>query len=52
MRIQWVTLANSSDLWIVLETMKYLTDRAYGKARQTVKTSGIGAGPLVVISSV
>jgi hypothetical protein len=51
---KWVTLANSPDPRIVLETLKYLTDRAYGKARQTVETSGDGGGPIAfqVISTI
>jgi hypothetical protein len=33
---KWVVLANSKDERISLETLKYLTDRAYGKARQSI----------------
>ncbi len=31
---KWAALANSDDERIVLETLKYLSDRAYGKPRQ------------------
>jgi len=46
---KWVTLANSGDERIQLETLKYLTDRAYGKARQAVEHSGDTSAPLEVI---
>jgi hypothetical protein len=36
---KWVSLASSADERIVLETLKYLTDRAYGKARQAIEAS-------------
>jgi hypothetical protein len=49
---KWVALANSPDPRIVLETLKYLTDRAYGKARQTIEASGEGGGPIQIISSI
>lgn len=37
---KWVALANSEDERIVLDTMKYLTDRAYGKASQSLEHTG------------
>lgn len=43
---KWVSLADSDDERIVLETLKYLTDRAHGKARQSVEHSGEGGGPI------
>lgn len=45
---RWVELASSSDERIVLETLKYLTDRAYGKAAQAVEHSGKDGGDLVL----
>lgn len=33
---KWLQLANSTDEKIQLDTMKYLTDRAYGKAKQAI----------------
>jgi hypothetical protein len=49
---KWVSLANSDDERIVLETLKYLTDRAFGKARQTIEASGEGGGPIQIISTI
>lgn len=43
---KWVNLANSDDERIVLESLKYLTDRAYGKANQAVEHTGPAGGPL------
>jgi hypothetical protein len=37
--LKWVSLANSGDERIVLETLKYLSDRAYGKPRQAIEAS-------------
>jgi hypothetical protein len=34
---KWVELAQSDDERIVLDTLKYLTDRAHGKASQAVE---------------
>jgi hypothetical protein len=34
---KWITLANSTDERIALEALKYLTDRAYGRARQSIQ---------------
>ncbi|MFP5233919.1 MAG: hypothetical protein ACLGQX_15040 [Acidobacteriota bacterium] len=45
---KWVTLANSDDERIQLETLKYLTDRAYGKARQAIEASGAVCADLTV----
>jgi hypothetical protein len=47
---KWVTLANSGDERIQLETLKYLTDRAYGKARQAIQATvnGDPDNPLVI----
>jgi len=36
---KWIMLANSKDERIVLETVKYLTDRAYGRARQSIEAT-------------
>lgn len=43
---KWVDLANSEDERIVLEVLKYLTDRANGKARQAVEVTGEDGGPV------
>lgn len=37
---KWVKLAGSEDERIVLDTLKYLTDRAYGKAPQAMEHTG------------
>lgn len=39
---KWVDLAKSADERIVLDTLKYLTDRAYGKPTQAVDMSHSG----------
>ncbi|MGB8030266.1 MAG: hypothetical protein WCF30_11435 [Terracidiphilus sp.] len=44
---KWVRLAGSADERIVLETLKYLTDRAYGKPNQTISGAD-GDGPVIV----
>jgi hypothetical protein len=36
---KWVVLADSKDERIRLETLKYLTDRAYGKPRQSIEAT-------------
>lgn len=46
---KWVSLANSTDERIQLETLKYLTDRAYGKARQAIQATVKGDQPLEVV---
>lgn len=38
------TLLTSKDQWIILNTLKWLTDRAFGKAPMYVKGSGIEPG--------
>lgn len=43
---KWVILANSKKEAIVLETLKYLTDRAYGKAKQAMEVTGAHGGPI------
>lgn len=43
---KWVELADSDDERIVLETLKYLTDRAHGKARQSMEVMGEDGGPV------
>lgn len=43
---KWRDLADSKDERIVLETLKYLTDRAYGKAKQVI--AGDPESPLMV----
>lgn len=40
---KWVSLANSADERIQLETLKYLTDRAYGKPPQAIEASAVVA---------
>jgi hypothetical protein len=45
---KWIVLANSKDERIRLETLKYLTDRAYGKPRQSIEASAVLAIPRVV----
>jgi hypothetical protein len=37
---KWVELANDKDKRIQLDVLKYLTDRAFGKAPQEVKNTG------------
>lgn len=37
---KWLKLLESKDEKIVLETLKYLNDQAYGKAKQAVEHSG------------
>jgi len=49
---KWVSLANSDDERIQLEILKYLTDRAYGKARQSIDASVDGGPPIQIISSI
>ena len=44
--IKWKSLAESEDERIVLEAMKYLTDRIHGKAKQAVEHSGPEGGPI------
>ena len=44
-----VALANSSDERIALETLKYLTDRAYGRARQSLQLGGDENGPMALV---
>ena len=43
---KWVKLSTSDDERIVLETLKYLTDRAHGKATQAVEVAGPDSGPI------
>jgi hypothetical protein len=38
---KWVELARSKDERIVLEVLKYLTDRAYGRPRQSVEVENV-----------
>jgi hypothetical protein len=49
---KWLALANSDDERIVLEAMKYLTDRAYGKARQSIDASAVGTLGIALVHSV
>jgi hypothetical protein len=50
---KWVSLANSADERIVLDTLKYLSDRAYGKARQSIEASAVlETGPQFVVRSI
>lgn len=43
---KWRQLADSKDERIVLDTLKYLTDRAYGKPKQAIEHSGEDGGPI------
>lgn len=49
---KWVKLANSADERIALDTLKYITDRAYGRAAQAVELSGADGGPIEVVKRV
>jgi hypothetical protein len=43
---KWKKLADSDDERIVLDTLKYLTDRAHGKATQAMEVSGKDGTPI------
>jgi hypothetical protein len=43
---KWLDLANSEDENIQLKVLMYLTDRAYGKAKQSMQATGEGGGPV------
>lgn len=43
---KWVSLAHSEDEAIVFKTLAYLTDRAFGKAKQAVEVTGEEGGPI------
>ena len=43
---KWEDLANSKDENIVFQTLRYLTDRAYGKPKQLMQHSGENGGPI------
>lgn len=45
---KWKTLAESPDERIQLEVLKYLTDRAFGKAKQSVEATGKDGEPLTI----
>jgi hypothetical protein len=45
-------LAASDDERIVLDTLKYLTDRAYGKAPQALEVGGKDGGPIEMVKRV
>lgn len=45
---KWRRLADSKDERIVLDTLKYLTDRAYGKPKQAMEHTGAGGRELRV----
>jgi hypothetical protein len=49
---KWIELANSEDERIVLDVMKYMTDRAYGKAAQAMELSGPEGGAIEVVKRV
>lgn len=49
---KWRKLANSEDERIVLDTLKYLSDRAYGKAPQSLDVNGKVDGTLQLVTSV
>jgi hypothetical protein len=42
----WKSLLASDDERIVLDTAKYLTDRLYGKAKESHEVSGADGGPV------
>ena len=48
----WLRLADSKDERIRLETLKYLTDRAFGKARQSIEATSVGNLGVVLMRSV
>jgi hypothetical protein len=48
----WLVLAKSKDERIRLETLKYLTDRAYGKARQSIDATAVGTLGIALVHSV
>lgn len=43
---KWVELSKSKDERVVLETLKYLTDRARGRPKQAIQHSGEDGGPI------
>jgi hypothetical protein len=43
---KWKKLASSDDERIVLDTLKYLTDRAHGKATQAMEVTGKDGEPI------
>ena len=45
----WVKLAGSTDERIQLDTLKYLTDRAYGRPKQAMEHSGPGGEPIQTV---
>lgn len=47
---KWLSLANSNDERIMLETLKYLSDRAYGKPQ--VAHTGPDGGPIQIVSTI
>jgi hypothetical protein len=44
---KWLDLANSKDEYIVLGVLRYLTDRAFGKAKQRIEAQGEGGGAII-----
>lgn len=45
-KTKWSELINSDDEKIVLEVMKYVTDRLHGKAKQALEHSGKDGEPI------
>ena len=43
---KWKLLSESPDERIRLDTLKYLTDRAFGKPKQGVELSGVAGAPI------
>jgi hypothetical protein len=43
---KWKTLSESKDERVQLEVLKYLTDRAHGKAKQKIEHMGEDGGPI------
>jgi hypothetical protein len=43
---KWVKLADAPDLRLQFEVLRYLTDRAFGKAKQAIEHTGENGGPV------
>ena len=46
---KWTELANSKDEYVRLAVLKYLTDRAFGKAKQSIEATGNQGGPIMFV---
>lgn len=49
-RIKWKRLLDDEDSKVVADTMKYLTDRIYGKPIQGIAHTGAHGGPIATLS--